>query len=128
MSAANVELARRGFEAVARDDLETLRELLDPAVKWHGGEPSAPGACHSDDEVIEFISRARERGGVGRLVDVIDCGERVVVVLQPPSPAGTETPLRANLTTFRDGKVVEMVAFESPESALAAADTSSARK
>jgi hypothetical protein len=29
--------------------------------------------------------------------------------------------LRANLTTFRDGKIVEMVAHESPEAALAAA-------
>jgi hypothetical protein len=29
--------------------------------------------------------------------------------------------LRANLTAFRDGKVIEMAAFESPEASLAAA-------
>ena len=121
MTAENVELARRGFEAVERDELESLRELLDPDVQWHGGDPSADGACHTSDEVIEFIRQARVRGAIGRLVDVIDCGERVVVILQPPAPAGAHVPRRANLTTFRDGKVVEMVAFESPEAALEAA-------
>jgi ketosteroid isomerase-like protein len=121
VSAANVEIARRGFEAVTRGDIESLREFLDPAVEWHGGDPSWPGACHSSDDVIEFIRAARDGGGIGKLVDVIDCGERVVVVMQPPSPPGTEAPTRANLTTFRDGRVVEMVAFESPEAALAAA-------
>jgi ketosteroid isomerase-like protein len=123
VSAANVQIARRGYEAVARGDIESIRDFLDPAVQWHGGDPSWPGACHSSDDVIEFMRAARDRGGVGRLVDVIDCGERVVVVLQPPGEAGAgdDAPLRANLTTFRDGKVVEMVAFESPQAALAAA-------
>ncbi len=121
MSAANVEIARRGFEAVCDGDIESLRAFLDPAVQWHGGDPSAEGACHTSDEVIEFIRVARARGAIGRLVDVIDCGERVVVVMQPPAPASAEVAPRANLTTFRDGKVVEMVAFESPEAALAAA-------
>ena len=47
---------------------------------------------------------------------MIEAGDQVVVVLKPH---GADEP-RANLTTFRDGKVVEMVAFESPEDALAA--------
>jgi ketosteroid isomerase-like protein len=122
MSAANVERARRGFEAVASGDLDTVREFLDPAVKWHGGDPSAEGACHSSDDVVDFIRQARERGAVGELVDVIDCGESVVVVMRPGPPGRAGTELRANLTTFRDGKAIEMVAFESPEAALAAAD------
>jgi len=50
-------------------------------------------------------------------VDVVDAGsDRVVVVLQP---AGG--PRRANVTTFRDDRVVEIVAYESPGQALAAA-------
>jgi hypothetical protein len=44
-----------------------------------------------------------------------------VVVIMRPSGAGEDDPhLRANVTTFRDGKVVEMVAYESPDEALAA--------
>ena len=66
---------------------------------------------------------AREGRGLAELVDVIDLGDRVVVVIRPPD-AAEPGELRANLTTFRDGKVTEMVAFESPEAAIAAATAS----
>jgi len=121
VSDANVQIARRGYEAVARGDIEAIREFLDEHVVWHGGDQSAPGACHNSDDVVEYIRQARGRRGMGELVDVIDAGDQVVIVLRPPSPEGQEAPLRANLTTFRDGKVVEMVAYETPEDALAAA-------
>jgi ketosteroid isomerase-like protein len=123
MTSANVELVRRGYEAIARGDLDAVREMLDPAVKWHGGDENAPGACHGSDEALAFMATARRRGGgpIAKLVDVIDLGEQVVVVFRPPGASEGETALRANLTTIRDGKVVEMVAHESPEAALAAA-------
>jgi ketosteroid isomerase-like protein len=120
MSPSNGELARRGYAAVARGDFDAVRELLAPDVRWHGGDESAPGACHGSREVLEFMRQAYRRGGLGQLVDVIDAGEQVIVVLRPPSEEGRDAALRANLTTFRDGKVVEMVAHESPEAALAA--------
>ena len=97
MSAANVERARRGFDAVVSGDYEALSEFLDPAVQWHGGDPTAEGACHTSDDVVEFIRLARERGGVGELVDVIDCGDQVVVVRaageRRPAPDGPPRPL-----------------------------------
>ena len=100
-----------------RGDLDAIGELLDPEVKWHGGDPSAEGACRNRDEALAFMRRARSRNPMGELVDVIDAGDRVVVVIRPHEQA----KLRANLTTFRDGKVIEMVAFETPEDALTAA-------
>lgn len=126
MTASNVELARRGFEAMARGDLDAIRPLLDPEVKWHGGDPSASGACHNSQEALAFMARAqkrrsREGRGLGELVDVIGVGDQVVVVIRPADPEEHATELRANLTTFRDGKVIEMVAFETQEAALAAA-------
>jgi ketosteroid isomerase-like protein len=121
VSAANLEIARRGYEALARGDVEAIRELLDPAVRWHGGDPDAPGACHGPDEVLEFIRRARLRGPLPELVDVIDAGDQVVVVLRPAATPGQETGLRANRTRFRAGRIVEMVAHETPDDALTAA-------
>src|SRR5436190_71432 len=55
MSSANVELARRGFDAAARGDYEVVRELLDPEVKWHGGDPTAPGSCHNREQALAFM-------------------------------------------------------------------------
>ena len=43
--------------------------------------------------------------------------------MRPPSGEGEPAALSANLTTFRDGKVVEMVHYANPEDALAAAGT-----
>ena len=116
----NVELVRRGYEEVARGNLQAIGDLLAPDVKWHGGDPSAAGACRNRNEALAFMRAAKDRGGIGELVDVIDAGDRVVVVMQPPAAGGALPPLRANVTTLRDGRVVEMVAYTSPEAALAA--------
>jgi ketosteroid isomerase-like protein len=117
----NVELARHGFEAALRGDLDAIRELLDADVKWHGGDPSAPGSCRNRDQALEFMRQARSRRRVGELVDVVDAGDKVVVIMRPPSEEREQATLSANLTTFRDGKVVEMVHYPKPEDALAAA-------
>jgi ketosteroid isomerase-like protein len=117
---SNVELARRGFDAALRGDLVAIGELLDPDVKWHGGDPSA--GCLNRDQALTFMRRSQAiRSGRFELVDVVGAGDKVVVVLRPP-PDGTEpaAPV-ANLATFRDGKVVELVHYPSPADALAAA-------
>jgi ketosteroid isomerase-like protein len=117
----NVELARSGYEAALRGDLDAICQLLDTNVKWHGGDLSAPGACHNREQALQFMREARSRRRVGELIDVIDAGDTVVVIMRPPSGEGEPAALSANLTTFRDGKVVEMVHYANPEDALAAA-------
>jgi hypothetical protein len=42
------------------------------------------------------------------------------VILRARAEHDEPAPLRANLTTFRDGKVVEMVHYPNPDDALAA--------
>lgn len=122
MSEANVELARQGYEAALRGDLETIAGMLAADVSWHGGDPSAPEACKNRSEALEVMRRARGRAGIEELVDVVDAGERVVVIMRPRAPEeGEPAGLVANLTTFRDGLVVEMVHYPNPEDALSAA-------
>jgi len=65
VSMANVEGARRGYAAAARGDLDAIRELLDPNVKWHGGDPTAPGACRNRDEAFQFMRQAHGRARSG---------------------------------------------------------------
>jgi ketosteroid isomerase-like protein len=121
MTETNVELARRGYEAALHGDLDAIRGLLDADVKWHGGDPSAPGACQNRDQALEFMRQARSRRGVGEFVDALGAGDKVVVIMRPPAHGGEQSELSAKLTTFRDGKVVEMVHYAKPEDALAAA-------
>jgi ketosteroid isomerase-like protein len=58
---------------------------------------------------------------LGELVDIVGAGEKVVVIIRPPAAGGEDTAPVANLTTFRDGRAVEMVHYPDPEEALAAA-------
>ena len=121
MPETNVEIARRGFEAALKGDLDTVRDFLDPDVKWHGGDPSAAGACRNREQALEFMRSARRRRRIGAVVDIVDAGDKVVVIMRPPSETGEVVALSANLTTFRDGRAIEMVHYPVPADALAAA-------
>jgi ketosteroid isomerase-like protein len=121
MSQANFELARRGFAAAACGDFDAVREFLDPAVRWHGGDPTSPGACQNREQALEFMRKARDRGSLGELVDVVDAGDQVVVVIRPRGGSDGPAQLIANLTTLRDGRAIEMVHYPNPGDALAAA-------
>lgn len=118
---SNVELARRGYEALLQGDLDVIRDLLAPDVTWHGGDPTAEGACHNRTQALEFMRRAVEQHIVGELVDVVGFGDKVVVILRPASEPGTQAPAVANVSTFRNGQVVEMVHYPDPDAAIAAA-------
>jgi len=116
-----VELARRGWEAALRGDLDALRDVLDPRVKWHAGDRHAQGSCRNRDEALEFMRRARSRAPRAELVDVLDAGERVVVITRRRDAGEGPAQPSANLTTFRDGKAVEMVHYPNVDDALSAA-------
>ena len=124
MDVSNAELARRGYEAVARGDLDAVRKFLHPDVRWHAGDPTAFGTCSNRTQALEYIRAARARQRVGDLVDVVDAGEQVVVIMRPRTETGPGPRLTANVTTFRDGKAIEIVHYPDPEDALAAAGVS----
>lgn len=121
MPQSNAEIARQGFAAIARGDFDAISEFLDPDVKWHGGSPE--DGCQNRKQTLAWL-RNRPRRGAGRmpeLVDVVEAGDRVVVILQPPASAEDPAPRQtANLSTFRDGRVVEMVHYDDAAAALAA--------
>jgi ketosteroid isomerase-like protein len=119
MSESNVELARRGWEAALRGDLDTLGDLLDPEVKWHAGDPAS--GCLNRAEALEFMRRVRSRAPRAELVDVLDAGEKVVVITRGRDAGDGPAQPSANVTTFRGGKAVEMVHYPNVDDALSAA-------
>src|SRR5262249_16450823 len=112
---ANVELVRGGFEAALRGDLDAIAELLDPDVKWHGGDPSS--GCQNRGDALGFISDGLARVTNIELVDVVGAGDKVGVVLPRPGDPGAV----GNVTRLKNGKVVEIVHYPDPADALAAA-------
>jgi hypothetical protein len=64
--------------------------MLDPDVKWHGGDPSS--GCQNREQTLEFIRRARARG---EAVEFLDAGEKVVAILRRTGEDGS-TELVAN--------------------------------
>ncbi|HUY59606.1 MAG TPA: nuclear transport factor 2 family protein [Solirubrobacteraceae bacterium] len=121
MTDSYAELARRGFDAVAHGDFDTIAELLDPDVKWHGGDPAE--GCQNREQALRWMRSAprRRQGPLPELIDVVSAGERVVVIMQPAPTAEDPAPQRTgNLATFRDGKVIEMVHYDDAADALAA--------
>lgn len=122
MSETNVELARRGWEAATRGELDEIAALLDPEVRWHAGDPNADYACRNRNQALQWMERARERRPLPELVDVRAVGDKVVLVLRPRGEPGAEgePSLTANVSTFRDGRVVEMVHYDDVSEAFAA--------
>jgi ketosteroid isomerase-like protein len=117
----NVEIAHRGFAAALAGDFDAVRDFLAPDVKWHGGDPEAEGACQNRDQALRFMRQAFGQAGIGQLVDVVGAGDRVVVITRPVPDGEEPAALSANLTTFRDGRAIEMVHYPHPDDALAAA-------
>jgi ketosteroid isomerase-like protein len=122
VSSDNVELVRRGYEAVMRGDLDAIGDILDPDVSWHGGDPTAEYACHNRQQALAVMSQNWMRRGAppGEVVELLDGGDKVVVIIRRTADDGGPE-LVANLTTFRNGKVVEMVHYPNPDDARAAA-------
>ena len=117
----NADIARAGFAAIARGDFDAVSEFLDSAVKWHGGNPA--DGCQNRKQALAWIRGRGDRraGPVPELVDVVAAGDRVAVIMQPAATGEDLEPRRtANLATFRDGKVVEMVQYADAAEALAA--------
>src|SRR5204863_2368054 len=60
LAESNAELARRGYEAALRGDLDLVGGMLAPDVKWHGGDPTAEGSCQNRTQALDFMRRAIE--------------------------------------------------------------------
>jgi ketosteroid isomerase-like protein len=123
----NEQLARHGYEALMRGELEVLEHLMAPDLTWHWWE-RGPWDCNSRDEALAVIRERLGQNAIGELREVTDVGEgRVLVVtgLRPDSeisaadlglPEGHDET--ANVITIRDGKVVSMQDYRSRAEAI----------
>jgi uncharacterized protein len=110
---SNEDLARRGYEAFGKGDLDTLREQLDPNVVWHvGGRGPLAGDYRGIDEVFGFFAKIVElTGGTFKLEvhDLLANDEHVVALVVARGERGGKTleDPQAHVLHVRDGKVTE---------------------
>jgi ketosteroid isomerase-like protein len=127
MPTDNEKLARRGYEAVMRGDLEALEELMAPDLTWHWWE-RGPWDCNSRDEAIAVIRERLGQNAIGELREVTDLGSGRVLVVTRTRPDSELRPAdlglpddhleTANVVTIRDGKVVALQDYRSQAEAL----------
>ncbi|MEX2252986.1 MAG: nuclear transport factor 2 family protein [Thermoleophilaceae bacterium] len=127
MSAENIEIVRRAYEALASSDEGAALAIADPDVEIHSLFSGTEKVYRGHDGVREYLAdMADVWASVAREPEQIrDAGDKVVVALNMSvegrgSGVGL-TDTFGNLWTLRDGKVVEARTFPTFEAALEAA-------
>ena len=135
MSQENVEIVRRVYEAVARDDAKTVMALYDPDVEFDFsrgplGSFMERGVYHGYDGIRTWI---RERYEAWESMeetcgDLIDHGDHVVSSVTSRGrgrSSGVDVEwTHYGIWTFRDGKIIRVAWFGTREEALEAAGLS----
>ena len=134
MSQGNVEIVRRGYEALNSGDIEGALALFDPEVEVEMAEEPGEVALfdlrktyRGVDGFLEFLSKISEVWGEFRWEpeDFFDAGDDVLVFITLTakgrgSGAVVDRPI-AHLCTMRDRKLIRHKTFWSREDALEAA-------
>ena len=134
MSRENVEIVRRGYEALNSADVERALALFDPHVEVHLARDAGTvmgldfrETYRGIDGFLEFLGRLSEAWQEFRWEpeNYIDAGDDVVVFIRmvatgKGSGIEVEQPM-AHLCTLRDGKLVRHETFWERSAALKAA-------
>lgn len=112
MSQENLELVRRGVDAYASLDVETLFEIADPGIEWKQLE--APDVAHGFEGVAEQMVRWNETWENPSIEaeEYIDGGDQIVVVIRHRGrgrASGIEMDMASyHVFTVGGGKIVAM--------------------
>jgi ketosteroid isomerase-like protein len=132
MSEEHVELARRGFAAYNRGDLEGALELWAPNAVWDWSNSRGfdAGVFRGRDEIRAFWERIRAAFEEVRfeLVEVLDVEDDLMIVENVAYMRGRDgVAVQAHsawLITFRDGEQASLTLHQTKQDALEAAGLS----
>jgi ketosteroid isomerase-like protein len=124
MAHPNEDLLRRGYEAFATGDMNTVLALFDSDISWHvGGSNQTSGDYRGHQEVLGFFGKMMELSGGSFHLDVHDIvandAHGVALVTAHGQRDGQAIAVReANIWHLADGKATEFWAFAEDQAAL----------
>jgi ketosteroid isomerase-like protein len=131
MSQENVEIVRRGYDALNHGDIEGMIKTADPQVRWDVSQRVFnPAVYEGHDGIRRFVEEIDEVWEDFRLepLEFIDAGDKVVVshlVRGRGKGSGVEVELPStNVYSLRNGKVIETRMYREHGEALEAAGLS----
>ncbi|KZS81614.1 nuclear transport factor 2 family protein [Mycobacterium persicum] len=106
----NIEVVKRGYQAFADGDVETLMSLFDDNIEWvQPGESAISGRYHGKGELGEYLRRLGEKSPTVTPHRFIADGDTVVVFSD--ATVGGETSQDVEVYTLRDGKSVRVQVY-----------------
>lgn len=121
----NEALIRKGYEAFANGDMDTLRELFADDILWHvGGNARISGDYKGQEEVFELFGQLFElTGGTVKLEvhDVLANDDHVVALVRGTAERNGKTfdQNEVHVMHVADGEVTEFWGFEEDQAAAA---------
>jgi hypothetical protein len=127
VSREDIELARRGYDAFNRGDMNDAFELFDSEIEWsEGTDVPEPQVYHGHDGVRRQQERFREAWESFSIEpeEFIEAGDRLVVLVKlvgRGKGSGIDVEARgAHVWTVRDGRAVRLEMYADPGRALEA--------
>ena len=103
----NLEIIKKGYEAFAAGDVETVMSLFDDNIEWmQPGESAISGTYHGKGELGQFLARLAEKSTTATPRQFVADGD--IVVALTDVTVGDERGQDADVFTLRDGKTVRV--------------------
>lgn len=124
MAHPNEELLRRGYEAFAAGDMDTVLALFHPDILWHvGGSNKTTGDYRGHQEVMGFFGKMMELSGGSFRLDIHnivanDVHGVVLVTAHGERDGQTMAVREANIWHLADGKATEFWSFAEDQGAV----------
>ncbi len=127
MTTDNETIVRNAFAAMARGDVDSMLELVDPDLEWTFLDPSRadpePQVCHGRDELGRRLRRGSQQGP--ELEELLVSGDRALVVTHSPDlDAGRARKTgdrNFHVVTVRGGRITALRACRNRAEAAAIA-------
>ena len=114
----NIATVRKGFDAFAAGDMDSLRVVFDRGVEWHlPGRSTISGDYRGVDAVLGFFGTLFQISGGTFKAELIECGELTsdlvacLIHRSGAMPAGAVDQRTILLFQLRNGRVVEVTEF-----------------